>query len=1075
MHDWLDPTVTGRNRLPPHAGVLPHADAEAARERRRAASPWVRTLTGAWRFRLFDAPAAVPEAFHEPGFDASGWDDLDVPSNWQTEGHGSPHYTNVVYPFPLDPPRVPRENPTGAYRRTLRVPESWDGRQVRLRFEGVDSAFHLWVNGERVGYSEGARLPSEFDVTEHVEAGVNVVALRVYRWSNGSYLEDQDSWWLSGVFRDVYAYAPPATHVADVDVRTTLGAGDAADGRGHAGADGDADDGAPRFDATVDLANVGSESATRRVEADLLDSAGASVLPAPLAAEATVDDGGTATVEFGARVPDAEPWTAETPTCYTLTLALDAAGARGAAEATGSTVVATTVGFREVEVADGRLLVNGEAVTIRGVNRHDFDPDRGRAVSLATMREDVELMKRHNLNAVRTAHYPNDARFYDLCDEYGLYVLDETDLECHGMEHADEVTHLSDDPAWEATYRDRMARMVGRDATHPSVIIWSLGNESGFGAHHEAMAADTRERDPTRPIHYEPDVDCAASDVVGPMYPSVERLDELAAEPDPDEPVIPCEYAHAMGNGPGSLREYWDRFREHDRLQGGFVLDWIDQALRQPTADGGERFAYGGDFGDEPNDGSFVVNGLLFPDREPSPGLRELKAVVEPVGLSAAAPEEATLSVENRYDFRSLAHLRGDWRVERDGRVVESGRLDLPALDPGEGATVAVPVDPAALPGTGEHLLTVELSLASGTAWASAGHVVATGQFALPTGGSPATVPAGAASPSPVSVSESGGRVVASSGPVELVVDARRGLVDSLSYDGRTLVTDGPRVGLWRAPTDNDEGLPLPRTLLSGLADRHERGEPPGADDLRSVGFADLWREHGLDALSFRADAVDVEERGDAAVVAVTGRLAPPVHEHGFGVERTYTLDRTGTVDVDVRVVPDRDPGRLPSLPRVGLDLTLADAFDEVSWYGRGPGESYVDSRASALVGRYDARASELHTPYVAPQENGTRTDVRWVRFTDGRAVGLEATPTVADSFDFSARRYTAADLAAADHDADLPRRDAVFATLDHAHCGLGTGSCGPATLDRYRVDAGPHEFGVRLRPFDLDGQPPVE
>jgi beta-galactosidase/evolved beta-galactosidase subunit alpha len=525
-----------------------------------------------------------------------------------------------------------------------------------------------------------------------------------------------------------------------------------------------------------------------------------------------------------------------------------------------------------------------------------------------------------------------------------------------------------------------------------------------------------------------------------------------------------------MGNGPGNLREYWDRFREHDRLQGGFVWDWIDQGLRQRTADGGERFAYGGDFGDEPNDGNFNVNGLVFPDREPSPGLRELKKVVEPVAVAAADLDRGELSVENRYDVRSLEHLRGDWRVERDGRVVESGALDLPAVPAGERGTVRVPVDPAALPAGGELLLTVELSLAADAAWAPAGHTVATGQFDLPAGGTPATVPAGAASP--LAVSADDGEVVASNGSVELVVDARRGLVDSLSYRGREVVTAGPRVGLWRAPTDNDEGLPLPRTLLTRLLERYEREEAPGFDDVRSVGFAALWREHGLDALSFRADAVDVEERADEVVVGVTGRLAPPVHEHGFAVERTYTLDRTGTVAVDVRVDRDRDPRRLPSLPRVGLDLTLADAFDAVSWYGRGPGESYVDSRESALVGRYDAGVDELHTPYVAPQENGNRTDVRWVRFTDGRAVGLEA--TAADGpFDFAARRYTAADLTATDHDADLPRRNAVHVTLDHAHCGLGTGSCGPPTLDRYRVGTGPHAFGFRLRPFDLDGQPP--
>jgi beta-galactosidase/evolved beta-galactosidase subunit alpha len=1069
--DWTDPTVTGRNRLPPHADVLPYPDAQRAREGARSASPWIRSLTGEWAFHLAGTPADAPSDFPDPGFEPAGrdreWEPIPVPSNWQTEGHGAPQYTNVVYPFPLDPPAVPTENPTGCYRHTFEVPDSWDGRQVRLHFEGVDSAFHLWVNGERVGYSEGARLPSEFDVTGYVDPGENTVALRVYRWTNGSYLEDQDMWWLSGVFRDVYAYAPPETHVADVDCHTDL----------------DADDADAEFAATVTVADAGvtARATAATVTVDLVDADGETPLDAPLTREVTVDTGGTATVDVAATVEDPDLWTAETPNCYTalVSVASPADDAGGDEPDPERAVVAQSVGFREVAVEAGQLRVNGEPITVRGVNRHDIHPEDGRALSLATMREDVELMKRHNVNAVRTAHYPNDTRFYHLCDEYGLYVVDETDVECHGMEHlsGDRVTHVSDDPDWEATYADRMARMVERDKNHPSVVVWSLGNESDVGDNHATMAADTRERDPTRPIHYEPDSDLEVSDIVGPMYPPVDALAEMAAE-HPDAPMILCEYAHSMGNGPGNLREYWDAFESHERIQGGFVWDWVDQGLQTTTGDGTEIFGYGGDFDDDPNDGSFNVNGLVFPDRDPSPGLVEYKTVVEPVRFEAVDPGAGETAVENRFDFRTLSELAGSWRVEVDGRVVDSGGFDLPRVTPGECETVELPVDAGALAGErdgqsadGECVLTVEASLAGDRAWADAGHTVATGQFVLPAGGDPHTVTPAAGST--LSVARDRSRLVVSNADCRVVFDAVRGTLDSLSYRGRELVTDGPEVGLWRAPTDNDTGLPLPRTLLSTLVEHAETGESVDEDDTWTVGFADLWREHGLDSLEFRADDVRVTERTgteESVAVAVTGRLAPPVYDHGFGVEQVVTVRPTGAVDVDVTVRPQGDLSTLPSLPRVGLDLELAGDATDVTWYGRGPGESYVDSRESALLGRYDRAVEDLHTPYVRPQENGNRTDTRWVRFSDGR-VGLEITTD--SPFDFSAHHYTTADLETTDHDGELPRRDPVFVSVDHAHCGLGTGSCGPPTLDPYRLSpSDTYEFAVSLTPFVADGQP---
>lgn len=747
------------------------------------------------------------------------------------------------------------------------------------------------------------------------------------------------------------------------------------------------------------------------------------------------------------------------PNCYELVITLMDDGA--------PTVSTQTVGFREVEIVDGQLIVNGEAVTVRGVNRHDFHPDKGRTVPIGTMREDIKIMKRHNINAVRTAHYPNDPRFYDLCDEYGLYVVDETDIECHGMERGKSTTHLSDNPAWEDAYVDRMVRMVERDKNHPSVIIWSLGNESGFGSHHKTMADVTSERDPTRPIHYEPDVDQEVSNIIGPMYPPFSQLEAWAADSNLDYPVILCEYAHAMGNGPGNLREFWDLFYANDQLQGGFVWDWIDQGLRRTADDGTTWFAYGGDFGDEPNDANFNINGLVFPDREPSPGLTEYKKVIEPVVLHETDLDSGVVSVENRYDFRSLDHLDASWRVQTDGVVTQSGSLSLPSITPGEDATVEVPFESERLDTAAENILVVDISLAYETTWGERGHTVATGEFELPYSGDPATPVNGISAP--LTCERTGESIVVSNAHFELVFDETFGMIDSLTYQGRSLVDSGPIVGLWRAPIDNDGGLPLSRTFLSRMTELCESGESVEPDDIRTVGFEQIWREHGLDSLRFRTDDVTYTVESDEQVtIDVTGRLAPPIYDHGFAIEQSYVVKDDGTTTIDTRIEPEGDLSVLPSLPRVGLDLRLPGDFDHVTWYGRGPGESYVDSKEAALLGQYNRHVQELHTPYVRPQESGNRTDTRWVTFTDRSGLGMYVTGE--SHFDFSARHFSVQDLDDANHDHELPARNDVYVSLNHRHCGLGTGSCGPATLAEYRLESQPFAFGFELRPFTTVG-----
>jgi beta-galactosidase/evolved beta-galactosidase subunit alpha len=1013
---WENPRVPGENRMPPRAHFVPLAAPDQAESDR------VLSLNGTWRFEFSASPQEAPEGFFAPAFDDSGWDELAVPSSWQLRGYGRPHYTNVMYPFPCDPPHVPSDNPTGSYRRAFALPDGWDGRRVSLRFEGVDSAFFVWLNGAYVGFGKGSRVPTEFDVTAAVRPGENLLAVQVLQWSDGSYLEDQDMWWLSGIFRDVTLIAQPDARIEDFAVRTEL-------------------DGEYR-DATLHVAaEVAGNADGCELEICLAD---ADVEPVRVPVE-----GGRATAAISVANP--RKWTAETPSLYGLSLTL----LRG-----GETLesVRTRVGFRQVEIRDGVLLVNGRPIKVKGVNRHDHDPDDGKAVSHESMFADVLLMKRHNVNTVRTSHYPNDPRFYDLCDAYGLYVIDEADLECHGMGRVGRQDELSDSPDWREAYLDRARRMVERDKNHPCILIWSLGNESGYGSNHRAMAEWIRDRDPTRPIHYDRDYDLEVNDFFSLMYTPVEVVEQFRDDVEveirgrtftpelvADKPLLLCEYAHAMGNGPGGLKEYWDLFWSSDRLAGGCVWDWVDQGIRQRTADGREWFAYGGDFGDEPNDAQFLINGLVFPDRVPSPGLIEYKKVLEPVRCEAVDLAAGRVRITNRHDFAGLDALRATWDVAVDGDVVESGELELPEIAARASAAVTVPFTvPAGLAPGADARLNLRFVLRDDGTWAQAGHEVAWAQFALPAAagqasgrGSASTV--SAAGSAPVSVAESRSRVAVRGDRFEIEFDRVRGRIRRWISGGADLLRcgAGPQLDFWRAPIDNDKQT------------------------------AAEWRKDRLHQLQTRTDSVAVEQPdGGMVQLAVRQRVAPPVLDKAFECELRYTIRGDGSVLIATRIEPR---GEWTTLPRIGLTLELPGEFGAVTWYGLGPGESYRDSKQAQRVGRWTATVDELYTPYVFPQENGNRADVRWVALC-GEGGGLLA---VGDPLlNFSALRFTTADLEAARHTCDLVARDFITLHLDHQHHGLGSASCGPDVLPPYRLNAEPMSFRILLQPVGPGDDP---
>jgi len=697
-HDWENPKVTARNTELPHATLLPYADEESALVGERGASPHFRLLNGEWRFCYLASPAGVPTGFEEESFDDDDWEAVRVPSNWQMLGYGRPNYTNVAYPYPVDPPRVPQENPVGLYRTTFDVPRVWSGRRVFLNFGGVNSAFYVWVNGKLVGYDQCAHMPSEFDVTEHVRAGANSLAVQVFQWSDGAYLEDQDMWRLNGIFRDVHLLSTAAVHLRDVTIRTIL------DER-HVDA---------ILGVSAVLRNCDAGAVTGcSVVAKLFDAGNELVVERTVSERVALHAQSETTVCVEMAVSSPRKWSAEDPNLYTLLVCL-----RGP-DGDVLEVERFRVGFREIEVRGVELLVNGVPIEIRGVNRHDMHPDLGHAVSREAMLQDIVLMKQHNINTVRTSHYPNDPYWLELCDSFGLYVIDEADLETHGFGGVGGRDVLAKDPEWEHAFVDRAARMVQRDKNHPSVIMWSLGNESGYGPNHDAMAAWIREGDPTRPIHCHEAGDGAVVDVVSVMYPTVEHLIKEGRRTDDERPFFMCEYAHAMGNGPGNLKEYWDAIRSHPRLLGGCVWEWADHGIRQCTESGEEWFAYGGDFGDEPNDGNFCIDGLTFPDRTPHTGLIEYKKVLEPVHVEPVDLASGVLKVVSRYQFVSLDHLNVHWSVARDGDVVEQGAVPSPNTPPGGEAELKLPY---ALPAPGPGVacwLNISFTLAGDEPWAS--------------------------------------------------------------------------------------------------------------------------------------------------------------------------------------------------------------------------------------------------------------------------------------------------------------------------------------------------------------------
>ncbi|MGE5704177.1 MAG: beta-galactosidase subunit alpha [Clostridia bacterium] len=1028
-YDWENHQLLQRNRLPGRTYFLSYPDRISALTYERGTTPWFRLLNGTWSFCHAPSPLEAPPGFFAETFDDSLWDCVQVPHMWQLDGYGRPHYTDVDYPFPADPPLVPSDNPTGSYRRTFSIPAEWDRMQVVLRFEGVDSAYHVWVNGQEVGYSQGSRLPSEFDITPYIRLGENVLAVRVYQWSDGTYLEDQDMWWLSGIFRDVSLFAKPSVHVRDFTVRTEL--------------DERYEDAVLRVSTAVSAYGAAANGTQPfAIRYDLLDHAGAPVVVEVTERLPVGRSTGEMTFEADIAVPNPQKWSAEQPYLYQLLISLQ--------DEQGSVmeVIPYKVGFRSIELKNGQFLVNGVPILLKGVNRHDHHPDLGRICPFDFMKQDVVLMKQHNINAVRTSHYPNDPRFYDLCDEYGLYVMDEADLETHGFEKLGCYNRLSNDPEWQAAYVDRVQRMVERDKNHPSIIMWSMGNESGYGCNFEAMAAWCKEADPTRLVHYEEDREGKFCDIYSTMYSSQEKMAEFGAMEHLDRPHILCEYGHAMGNGPGGLKEYSDVFDRYRRLQGGFIWEWIDHGIRHRLSDGREHYRYGGDYGDFPNNGNFCIDGLIMPDRTPSPGLIEYKKIIEPVRVEAVDLERGLVRISNRYDFVSLGHLHCRWTVQADGRMLQKGSLAVGDVAAGESGLFTIPCALPAIPEPyTDYWLNLSFTLAEDTLWAGYGHELAWAQFLLPVkaaeaaGQNAQSSGASARMTGPLAYDETQSTITVRGEEFSLSFNKRKATLESWRFAGKELLRQGPKLNFWRAPIDND----------MYVVKEYEKA------------FLHMLQERIAEVSGEQVDESTVQIRCSVGI-------APPVWDWKLACSYLYTISGNGEVSIEVEGIPH---GKVPdSLPRIGLTMHLARELEHVNWYGRGPGESYVDSKLANRFGLYASTVDQLFTNYVYPQENGNRADVKWVSINDLRGIGLIAAGT--PSMEFSAHRYTAADLQQAQHTTDLVPRDFVVWNLDYRQNGLGSNSCGPAQLPQYTLKPEAFRFRFVMKAFDQNSISPL-
>ncbi len=1020
-NDWENPEKFADGREYPRATAFPYATTDEALKNDFKSSPYYESLNGKWKFNFAAKPTDRPADFYKTGYDTSSWKEITVPSNWEMQGYGIPIYTNTTYPFPANPPYIPHnDNPVGSYKRSFDIPADWAGRQVFLHFDGSTAGMYVWVNGQKVGYVQSTKNPSEFNITRFVKPGKNQLACEVYRWTDGSYLEDQDFWRLSGIDRDVYLYSTADNSISDFFAK--------------AGLDKNYRNGV--LDVDVKLQNYTDKASRVKLTMELYDAKGKKILskttPLVMNADASSDANMSATVK------NVNKWSAETPYLYSLVLTLS--------DNNGKTIEATSarIGFRSVEIKNAQLLVNGKPVEIHGVDLHEHDAVTGHVVDRETMMKDIRTMKQHNINAVRTSHYPQSPMWYDLCDQYGLYIVDEANIESHGLGYWHnsnfvKETNPSHVPAWKESILDRHKTMVERDKNHPCVITWSLGNESDNGPNFEDGYDWIKNRDNTRPVQFEQaGQNGRNTDIVCPMYASIDHMKKYASRKDVTKPYILCEYAHAMGNSTGNFQEYFDIIRSSPHMQGGFIWDWVDQGILTKDENGKEYWAYGGDFGATMyhHDENFCINGLVQPDRTPHPGLAEVKKVYQDLRFSPKDVTKGEFNIENHFFYNNVKDYDVKWELLQNGRKIADGDMGVLDIPAGTTKTVKAKLPEVNLNDGNEYFLSVYAYTRKGDDIIPAGHEIAREQFALKTIDTPVIIMT-AGSPT----YKEGKRNTLSidcDNNINVTFDLKSGRIRTYSIDGHRLIKYGPEASFWRAPTDNDRGAGFHRTSNAWRC---------AADNMR------------LDTIIVTPHDSDLEIKSRYRMTDVQSKY-----------ETIYRIYKNGEIHVIADWIADKG-ANVPELPRFGMMMTLDGSLDSFSWYGRGPGENYSDRNTASFMGVYDAKVADQYYPYIYPQESGNKTDVRWASLTDATGFGIKVTGT--EPLNVSALDVTPRDLDSGInkhqmHNSDvIHSTDNVYLNIDLAQRGLGgDNSWGAQPHSPYRLKKKAYSYSYIISPI---------
>ncbi|MHA2287395.1 MAG: glycoside hydrolase family 2 TIM barrel-domain containing protein [Promethearchaeota archaeon] len=1027
--DWENCKIIGRNKEPAHNTLIPYNTInEALRGDEKSKN--IFSLNGEWKFNWVKKPKECPQDFYIEKYDDSKWANIKVPSNWQLKGYGIPIYTNVTYPYSVNTKEIPKidheYNPVGSYRRIFELHPDWKGREIFIHFAGVKSAFYLWMNGLKVGYSQGSMTPAEFNITKYIKEGNNTLAVEVYRWSDGSYLEDQDMWRFSGIYRDVRLYSTPKVHIRDFFARCKL----------------DKNYKHAILKITAKVKNYGKENIEQDIiELSLRDAEGQFVGAKTLKSESfSVKSNEEKTIELQANIDNPKKWTGETPYLYDIFLTL-----RDSKNQIFE-VEHCKFGFRKIEITEtGSFLVNGKSIIFKGVDRHEHDPDHGRAIPYERMLQDILVMKRNNINSVRTSHYPNHPKWYDLCDLYGIYVMDECNLESHGLR----TTLPASLPEWTEACVDRMISMVERDKNHPSIVIWSLGNEAGMGDNFKIMKEETLKIDKTRPIHYEGDYNQEIVDIISSMYLSPKQLERnvkknkaghkgMRIKLSGPKPYVLCEYAHAMGNSLGNFQEFMDVFEKYPNAIGGFIWDFIDQGLRKVSEQGEEFWAYGGDYGDEPNDSNFCINGIVLPDRKPNPALFEVKKVYQNIKFNPADLLDGRVVIHNKNDFTSLNNIVFNWELNANGSLIQSGMFENLNVGPNEKKEVKIPFQKPQLESSTEYHLKIISTLKEKTLWGEIGHIIAWEQFKIPYN-IPKEIYALEDIPKiRIEDVEDCYKIYGES--FKLRISKSTGVLESYVYNKNELLNSPFVPNFWRAPTDNDIGH-IDFNMKSATS------------------FDFSWKDTSKNRI-----VKDItSQRINDTAVKVSVLFIIDNSEQDMSIQ--YTIYGDGNIIIKSSIRPSINMGRL------GMQLTINKEYNRLTWFGRGPHETMLDRKTGAAVGIYSGSVDDLIHNYVKPQENGNRTDVRWAVLTNKDDIGLFVSDIGGTHLSISAWPYSIEDLETAKHTYDLPKREFISFNIDYKQQGVGGDIPALAVLHKkYKLEGDKdYSYTFRIRGYSKD------